>query len=72
VVSGIAGEFGHHGKSVDGAFDDCFDEEWPKEPSPCGRCARAAPRHVSREPRRSGASPAARSAALKTGIAAGG
>jgi hypothetical protein len=28
VVSGIAGEFGRHGESVDGAFDDCFAEGW--------------------------------------------
>src|SRR5262249_60665409 len=28
MVSGIAGEFGHHGESVDGVFDDCFEEGW--------------------------------------------
>jgi hypothetical protein len=27
VVSGIAGEFGHHGESVDGALDDCFKKK---------------------------------------------
>jgi hypothetical protein len=26
VVSRITGELGHHGESVDGAFDDCFEE----------------------------------------------
>jgi len=70
VLSGIAGEFGHYGESVDGAFDDCFEEGWLREPSPYGRCARTAPRQVRRERLRSGSSTAARLAACKTWIAA--
>src|SRR5262249_2889673 len=72
VVSEIAGEFGHHGESVDGAFDDCFKEGRLREPSPCGRCARAAPRQVRRERLRSGSSPAVRRVECKTSIVAGG
>ena len=66
VVGEIAGEFGHHGESVDGAFDDCFEDGWPREPSLCGRCPRAAPRQVGRKRLRPGSSSAARSAACKT------
>ena len=70
VVSRITDELGHHGESVNGACDDCFEEGWLRDLSPCGRCARTTPRQVRGEPLRSGSSTAARSAAWKTWIAA--